>query len=422
MDKNVDVGIISLFHRGNWLASELSQQGKNVVLFDLSSNFPRWTPSDWEGPFGIFKNKGLLESQVNSLTQSQSIVDSEDGFCLWPSDGPIEFNGPLSRLQLNRYKNSQDIIDYFKSLSLSEGDLILQAKLKKGSFRDVWPVYFAHNLAATRYSENHLALSNPSGLPFMSDFFHRLSSRIGLEDALDACDKQGVEVFKECKLRDISHNNKELETIEIEVKGRSFLRSAKKWIIMLSGAEISMLDDRVRQILQPHKEVEPKWAWLRYSIDVEQIEDLKSIPPHFAVIDDVYSPWYGTNLMLFQTTMKENQLDVWLRIPNAQRFQQQYLEDMAKSIARLMQNRLPMFKIIDTVMPQEYRYGFNELGPPRFCMYDSAELRMQKRVRWPNLIWSSPEEWPAQDWTSIMREQSKILALFEEDKKHDRTL
>ncbi len=404
------------------MAKELAQNGFQVSLIDLSNNYPRTTPADWEGPFGVFRSQDLSDSQIYSMTHAQTIVESDAGFCLWPEAGPIECTGPLSRLQMRRYATDA-LLDYFRDLDRGHITKDVFAKIQKQTFKNAWPAYFANHLSSLRYKENKEALSSKTlATPFLSPFFHRLASRQAVQESLEDLKNSGVEVFEGGFLRDISEDGKTIQRLELEVSGRSFLIEASRWLIMLSGIEISLLDERVQKILQPYKAAAPQWSWIRYGVEVKQIEDLKSIPPHFVVIDDVYGPWYNTNVMIFQMTTNINQFDIWLRIPNSQRFQKQYLEDIKLEIHRLIGKRLPMLDITDTLMPQEYIYSFNDLGPPRFCMYSTSDLNAQKRKSWRNVTWSSPEEWPAQDATSIMREQTKLYHLLEEARNHDRTL
>ena len=84
-----DVIIVSIFGRGDWLASEMSRAGFQVQLVDVSPSMGRWAPEDWEGPFGFFHSADLNETQVAQLFEGESVVKIPSGFCLWTDEGPL---------------------------------------------------------------------------------------------------------------------------------------------------------------------------------------------------------------------------------------------------------------------------------------------------------------------------------------------
>src|SRR4051794_13320435 len=102
MEANRDVAIVSAFGRGNWLAAELADLGLKVSLVDVSEALGRWTPEDWEGPFGLLKAEFLKTSQLERLNEEDYFDSVDEGFVVWLKDGPLDLKGPLTAYQMER--------------------------------------------------------------------------------------------------------------------------------------------------------------------------------------------------------------------------------------------------------------------------------------------------------------------------------
>jgi hypothetical protein len=417
-----DVTIVSIFNRGNWLASELSQQGYKVALIDLSHLMGRWTPSDWEGPFGIFKTTSLTESQIFFLFEGEAIVESSKGYVIWSKQGPIEFAGPLFGFQTDKGQLNSLVTKYLKNTetrSLAEA-LDLRGQIKKSHFFKTWPVHLSHQIASGVYYENVEAIDYTDPLPLFAPFSFRQASRAGLSESLASCEKVGVKVFEDAELLDAHFKDEKLESLEVSQKERSQIHSSNKWLWMLSGLESSVLKDKVKEQLHLQKPTEPDWAWVRYAIEFSPSYSLKALPPHFLMMDDIFTPWVHTNMMICNRTFKDTEMDVWLRIPHAQRFQRQYLEDLQLKIKKIFKDRLPDTVVDEIRFPQEYYYGFNEIGAPRFCVYDRKNVISHKRRNTKNLFWLTPEDTKRLDWTGFLQQQKDMVeSLTKKEKEKD---
>lgn len=416
-----DVTIVSIFNRGNWLAGELSQLGYKVAIVDLSHLMGRWTPSDWEGPFGIFKTRYLTESQIFFLFEGEPIVDSSKGYVIWSKQGPIEFMGPLFNHQVEKGNLSNWVSKYLKNvegLSLASA-LELKNVIKKAHFFETWPIHLSHHLASAVYYENIEAINHTDPLPLFAPFSFRQASRAGLSDSLASCEKLGVKVYADAEILDVNFKDDKLNSIEVSQQDRSEVLASKKWLWMLSGLESSVLKEEVKEQLSLQKPTEPDWAWIRFAIDFTPSYSLKVLPPHFLLMDDIFTPWVHTNTLICNRTFKDTEMDVWLRIPHAQRFQRQYLEELQVKIKRLFKERLPDTKIEEVRFPQEYSYGFDEIGAPRFCVYSEKSLQNLRRKKTKNLLWMAPEDTKRLDWAGYLQQQKEVLSNLIKKEKDD---
>lgn len=421
MSSVYDVTIVSIFNRGNWLASELSQMGYKVALIDLSHLMGRWTPSDWEGPFGIFKTTQLTESQIFFLFEGESIVENDKGYVIWSKQGPIEFMGPLYGYQTEKGQISKSVTTYLKNADTrSLADAVVQRDLIKTThFYKTWPVHLSHHLASGIFYENVEAIDYTEPLPLFAPFSFRRASRAGLGESLSSCEKLGVKVFAEAELLDVNFKEENLESIEVAQKERSQILFSKRWLWTLSSLESSLLREVVKEKLGLQKALEPDWAWVRYAIEFHPSFSLKVLPPHFLLMDDIFTPWSHTNTMICNRTFKDTELDIWLKIPHAQRFQRQYLEDLQLKIKKIFKERLPDTEIDDIRFPQEYYYGFNELGAPRFCVYNKGLVKNNKRSKSKNIFWLSPEDTKRLDWAGYLQQQKDFVEPLTKKEKND---
>ena len=102
MENVADVVIVSIYGRGNWLASELAGRGWKVSLVDVSEKMGEWEPEDCETPFGMFETSDLIPSQSTRLSDEGESVVLPNGMTILLPDGPIEFKGELTSHQLER--------------------------------------------------------------------------------------------------------------------------------------------------------------------------------------------------------------------------------------------------------------------------------------------------------------------------------
>ena len=420
--KKRDILILSAFGRGHWLASVLSQSLKlKVTLVDVSKHLGHWGPEDWEGPFGLFRTSQLKNTQLERLDEEDYSESVDQGFTVWLKKGPIELKSSLTSYLLENWNVSQNTQKYLKSyehLSFEQKRDSSSHLLKMG-FKRIWLAHFAHHVASTSYSSNTMGLEFGDPLPLFSPYYVRRVSRRGYEKSLKWCESMGVEVFRSARLKDIQGSRQKCESIEIE-DGRSRLLISKKFIWMLSSEETSFLNPSFAQFFYLRNAIRPTWAWVRFRIRLSQKRRFfEALPLKFIVIEELNLPWTHSNLGFVEKTVREQDFDVWLRIPCEQRFQKAYLENVAHSFLEILKKRLIGSGIEILNMPQDHLYDYSQLGPPRHPVYEVSDLKRLRRYlsrRWKtkNVDFDGPEYWSRLDWTGRFYYQN---SLFEKMKK-----
>ena len=144
---------------------------------------------------------------------------------------------------------------------------------------------------------------------------------------------------------------------------------------------------------------EPSWAWVRYRLEVLDSDLLNVVPKKFVMIEDMDLNWTHSNMTLVQKTVNEKELDFWIKVPAAHRFHRDYLEKMGSELLTHIQSRLPNSTARLVSLPQECHYDSAVLGPPRFPVYEPAQVRKFATSNLNNLDFDSPERWELLDWT-----------------------
>lgn len=409
-----DVAIFSCFGRGNWLAAELRDSGYAVTLVDVSSQLGRWTPEDWEGPFGFFQSEELLASQLARLTEEDYGDDVESGFCIWLKDGPLDLKGYHSSYLLKKHNVHQATEEYIRSYHLQSKDQQYKAKIAVNqlNYEDSWLALFSQQISATKFHDNVESLTEGSPLPLFSGYSVRRVSRRGAERSLQLLQESGVKVFAEAGLKDVQVHNKQAVGVEIESDWTGVLH-AKSFVWMLTGEETAKCSERVAKILFPNGISKPEWVWVKYRFRFAENPALDSLPNKFVMLDDVNLPWTHNNVCFVQKSVVPSDVDVWMRVPEAQRFHRQYLSDLSERVIEMFKERIPKAELNLQEMPQDYLYDYNEIGPARFPVYSSVEKLKQPLTKVTNLSFSSPEQWDRLDWTGQLRHQGELFSKVE---------
>ncbi len=384
-----DVLIVSLYGRGHWMAWDLADRGLKVQLVDLSESMGRWTPEDWEGPFGFSQGEGLLPSQLARLQEEDDLDSVHDGFTLWTPSGPVDTRGPLSQ--------------HFQNGILNKNAFESQAR----DFKIIWPGLLSRSLSSNVYFEHFSALDSPSHLDMFQPFFVHRVTRRGLQKSLDWCKQKGVEVFQSASLRDIQTEGSQISGVEISSEFKGVLQ-AQQYVWCLTSAETKKVESKAAKTLYPSGILEMEWSWIRYRFSFDADIYQKVIPTHAVMIDDLNVPWTHNNLLILQKTVKPQHCDLWMRLPTHHRFQRAYLEDMGAKAKELLLRRLPTDKIEILEMPQDYLYDFEELGPSLFPVYNRTAKEKFEPRNFKNVFYDGPEHWLGLDWMNRFRYQSQL--------------
>lgn len=406
----LDLVVVSAFGRGQWLASELRIRGLKVALVDVSHHLGRWTPDDWEGPFGFFSSDQLSASQQARMTEGDHLESVDQGFTLWLNDGPIDLKGPLSQHLLKHSGLSEEALRYlssYENLSSSERADLREA-LESQSFDQSWLVHLAHQGASHCYRSNSHGLGYGKPLPIYAPYFAHRVSRRGSESALEVLRQKGVVIYEKAQLKDLTFDKKTCLGLEVKSDWSGVLRG-EQYVWMLSSEETHYLSSAVSQPLFPRGILKPLWCWMRYRVRVGETPTYESLPLRFVMISDKGLPWTHNNFCWVQKAVGPSDLDVWVRLPCQQRFQRAYLDQVGQEILQLFRSRLPHSEPEVLNKPQDDEYDYTQLGPSRFPVFEEGDLRRWSPGNFQNLYFDSPEYWTNLDWTGQFEHQSVLV-------------
>ena len=187
--------------------------------------------------------------------------------------------------------------------------------------------------------------------------------------------------------------------------------------VCLTSEEAGRINSTAQSSLFPKLALEPDWVWSRYEISIEGEAHLShltraQLPAHFVVLEDLDLPWSHENLMIWQ---RRNQMgkqtdsfDVWIKIPNSQRFQRQYLQDRGVGICQTMTKRLPENEFHISTLPLEATKTFQDLGPSRQPVFSRSLKTIHTRFEHANVFFNSPEFWSNLSVEAQFEQEGKI--------------
>lgn len=410
MDVTAQVGIISVFGRGHWLAALLASAKVPVSLLDVSSQMGRWMPEDAEGPFGFFEVQG---SQRERLFSESEVRELPQGMTLWLDSGPVEFRGPTTAYRLKRLEVPDSVIQYIQNPESSKNSELL----KNLSFRENWLAHFSHAMTSSVETLSPEAVKEGKKRNLFAPFYVREINSQSLEKSLQWCESKGVKVLRNVEVKDLAYREKQvLGSLEIK-QDKSGLFKAEQFVFCLTAEEAGMLSHKVQLSLFGDKVKEPEWAWVRYRIlwkerQVSSKISKLQIPHHCVVMHDRMLPWSHENLLILRKNQPENQWDVWMRIPNNQRFHGQYLQEKGEAVKTLLEARLPDSQVEITELPRESGSTFQQLGPTRHPVYSRALRTWRKSFQAGNVAFDSPEFWKSLSWDGQFEHQEKIYEIL----------
>lgn len=410
MATDKSVVIVSAFGRGQWLASQLAQEGFQVHLVDVMSQLGRWAPEDWEGPFGFFRSDELLPNQVARLVEDDPQESVDRGFTIWLRDGPIELKGPLYNYSLQMQGVSELTQAYlleYESLS-DESRIQRRRKLQKQVFSENWLAHLAHQLSCNIFIQNAEALSESSPMPLFSQLFIRRTSRFGYEKSLSWCEQKGVHVDQDASVIDMAIKDKRVEGLEVSGPRSRWIKT-RHLIWMLTSEETQRFKPPVKERVFPKGAIESEWCWIRFRLNLGTGSSVQVLPLKFLMIENLYLPWTHANLCIVQRTVTAGDFDIWIRFPTAQRFHRPYLDEMLAEISLIFKKRLVGVDIRVVEMPYEYDYNYQEIGAPRFPIYSKTTLGRLNGSSIQNIYYDGPERWKRLDWGGQLGFQASLL-------------
>jgi hypothetical protein len=310
----------------------------------------------------------------------------------------------MEKLGLSR--QCVEYIAHYDSLKADKRRELL-SYLKREGFDSHWLALLAHQLGSAIYSENAASLNHGRPLSLFSPWSLRRATRRGYEDSLKSYQRSGVRVLPHAQVLDVDLVENVVQGLEVRSDWSGIVRG-KNLVWLLSSEESLRIHDKVSQRMFPRGAVTAEWCWLRYRVELSATAATEVLPKAFVHIGDRHLPWAHSNLIIVQKTERENAFDTWVRLPVHQRFQRQYLEGIGADIIQQLSLRLPATSVRMLDMPQEYRYDYTEVGPPRFPVFESAARRSAATFQASNVYFDGPEYWGNLDWLGQLHSQKRI--------------
>lgn len=377
------VVVVSAFGRGHWMAVELKRAGLQVHLLDMSEGLCSWVPEDAEGPFGYFQPERFGSSMLERLNEDDHLQQVENGFTLLLSSGPVELRGPVANHRLKKIKFSED---WWKSTAPPAD-----------SFESSWLWHLSAGVAQNQFKENNEGYKNKFSLPLTVPFFVKKPTRQGHHQSLQWVERSGVSVYRRVQIFDIALNaKKNIRGVEILKEGSksSEILDGEQFIWCLSSEETDLLGVRVRQSLFPNGALEPEWIWQRYRLKIGESVERNIWPEHFLMLQDVGLPWAHENLLIVHRTTSDELFDVWTLLPNAQRFNRDYLTHRSEKMIQLFKQRWVHMKVDVNEYPEGYELTYNKVGPARQPVFNSNQWKSWKFSNYKNFHLDSFESRP----------------------------
>ncbi|HEY8271938.1 MAG TPA: hypothetical protein VIG33_13695 [Pseudobdellovibrionaceae bacterium] len=412
MDLNTSVLIVSAYGRGYWLAAELQRENIPVVLIDVTSQLGVWPPEDLEGPFGFFRPDEMTDSQGERLFCEDPFESVDHGFTVWIEDGPLELKSSLTEYRLQKNGQNKEVYESLMSgKSGPKNNFKSNSGIRKWAsenFKKSWVMHLAHQWAATTYVPSAQASLAGKPLKLMNPFSVRKATRAGQQKSFEWLSQKKVEVYQKTEILDLSFETK--KTISgVETHGeRSGLLHLDQVVWMLNSEESYFVTPKIAKSLFPEGPLEPEWCWIRYRLKMSKCPERDSLPIHLLLLSQVTGPWTHQNLMVIQRTALEDQFDVWIRIPNVQRFNKEYLRIRGEKVMEILRERLPLALPEIQSYPQEFYYTYSQIGPSSFPVYGEGVESRRSHTKFSNVYLDGAEIWKNYSWDDQFENQGLI--------------
>jgi hypothetical protein len=418
--KKYDVAVVGSFYNVGWVASELSRQGWSVLYIDLNSGLGRWPMEDIEGPFGFFTSETLNPFYVEKLNNEESLVSQDSGFtiCLGAGSrgvsrvgsGPLEFKASFIEYQLQQLGISKEFITRLESSTENYYQVSQKTAGNINSFDQSWLEFLTRSLSSQKDVSFGDSVDCEFPLPLMNPFFTRSLSRRSLERNNQWLIRQNIDSFEQTQILDFAlSSNKEIHGFEAkgELNG---ITHFKTLVWGLSSEETYYYKPQLGKIMYPKGVVEPVWTWARYSVEIEIDRETQQLPHHTVWIEDLFGPWTHENMLIWQRTTSETLYDVWILIPNNQRFNKDYIKYYGEKITQKWANRFETSAAKIRNYPQEYVYTYQDLGPSRWVRFPKQHQRPIESKDFSNVYFNNYEVWDQLNRETQFQSQRKLIS------------
>jgi len=379
-----------------------------VMLIDVTSKLGVWPPEDTEGPFGFFKPEEMSDSQNERVFSEDTFENVDQGFSMWLPEGPVELKSPLAQYRLQKLDQNKEVCDALMSGKNAYKNLSSLQKWASENFHNSWVLHLAHQWGATTYVPSARASLSGKALKLMNPFSVRKPTRAGQQKSIDWLKSKNVEIHQTTELLDLSFkNNRAISGVEIHGE-RSGHMPVEQVVWMLTSEESYFVNPKIAKSLFPEGALEPEWCWVRYRIKMSACPERDCLPLHMLLVSQVTSPWTHQNLMVLQRTALEDQFDSWIRIPNVQRFNKEYLRIRGEKVMEILRERLPLALPEIQSYPQEFYYTYSQIGPSSFPVYGEGLESRRRKMDFNNVFLDGAEIWKNYSWDDQFESQGLI--------------
>jgi hypothetical protein len=323
-----------------------------------------------------------------------------EGLSVLLPSGPVEFKTGISQYRLAQLGFPKEVIE-----SLQNED----RKTNSLAHRHSWLLDFACHFAATEVMPNPMYRSSTVRPNLFSPMMIRQATRIGHTQSLRWCRDQGVVVPDSLEIIDASMSDaKTVEAFEIKTDRPGVLK-AEQVVWCLTSEETAFINQTLVKKFFSGQVQKAEWMWVRYRVSMNECVGRSQLPLHLIVVADPFLPWTHENFIILQRTPLQEQFDVWLKIPTHQRFHRQYLEELGEKTWKILQDRIPNLKIKLGDYPQDHRYTYEQLGPPRYSLWSNQRVYREPPRGFKNLHFDSPEIWANYMWDSRFQNQTRVI-------------
>lgn len=395
-----DLIVVSAFGRGQWIATELANQGWKTAMVDVSDQVAAISDKDIEGPFGLFESQELLPSQRARLADEGEFAASPVGFSMLLPEGPLEFRSELTPFLLRARDIPEDVENYVRhsGWKAKEGERE-KRQIKKLQYSHSWLAQFAHALTSSTQHENHIALESDSAAPLFSPYGIRQMTAAGVAKGFQVAKTAGVSLRLKSRVVDIRLDGKSADAIEIkgEVSGAE---RARTFVWCLSYDETKRVSESLATKLFPKAWPEPQWAWQRLTFETSASDLLASLPLTLAILDDVDLAWTRANMVLIRRREGASEFDAWVKVPTWMRRETDVFKGVVDEVKALLERKLPGATLSlkgEMLSPLQW---------PIYTIEDSSHLGALKSQ---NVFFDAPGFWPSVDWLGRFKVESSII-------------
>ena len=374
MKKISKVALVSAYGRGAYLAHCLQKKGFETTVLDVSKVLPSLSFAEQEGPFGVFLPSHLQDVQRQYLCGNHFHQVSQ-GFSIFDSAGPLEFQGPLQSYLVKKRKDFQICQKVLEGLFGIPSNFQLTKELKKEFENSMGLLRLSAELTASRPVKELILDVDLSGniickektdllrvfsrkklhpvflSPLFSDYIFRERSGGDFVELKESLKKEGVKWRAVSTVEALSPSEKEL------------------LVWTLSGPETQKYFPKWMSILFPKWQA-PQKIWKRFSLSWDQGIGKKILPLLLIVLPQKE----GEGILSLKQNPESSSVDLWMQCLYEDRIKESQLKVSLEEAVERLQSLFPLASFEASPLAlEEQEY---------FLCYKNGEQPLSKKVKY----------------------------------------